>query len=401
MRILIVEDERISRVSLVRQLEALGHAVTAAEDGEAAWALFVPDSFDMVITDWEMPKVSGVELIRRIRQVPAGSYVYVIMLTSRSNKSDLVEGIEVGADDFVSKPFDREELRVRMLAGERIIRLERALSEQNEQLQRAHTRMKGDLDAAARVQSAMLPRENIITPAARTAWTYVPMDELAGDAIGLHLIDDRYLVAYVIDVSGHGVPAALLSVSAMHYMEPDPPASSTLRDPAESGGLGTVRLPSRVASELNQRFRADSSDARYLTMILCVLDTRDGRLCLSSAGHMLPLVLRGDQLVPVQDAGGLPIGLFSEGEYTDSFVQLMPGDRVYLYSDGILEQFDSADAEMFGQERLEKMLQSGCSCPVDQVVTGAVDVLTAWAGGRRFADDVTLVAMEWKDGSAG
>ncbi len=77
MRILIAEDERITRASLARQLEALGHTVTAAEDGESAWAQFKPDAFDMVITDWEMPKVSGVELIRRIRQGPAGAYVYV------------------------------------------------------------------------------------------------------------------------------------------------------------------------------------------------------------------------------------------------------------------------------------------------------------------------------------
>jgi phosphoserine phosphatase RsbU/P len=401
MRILIAEDERITRVSLGRQLEALGHVVTSAEDGEAAWGQFLPGAFDMVITDWEMPKVSGVELIHRIRQAPADSYVYIIMLTSRSNKSDLVEGIEVGADDFIAKPFDREELRVRMLAGERIIRLERTLSEQNVRLQQAHDRMQRDLNAAARVQQAMLPRENIVTPSARTAWAYVPTDELAGDAIGLHLVDDRYLVAYVIDVSGHGVPAALLSVSAMHYMEPDPPASSALRDPSQAGGLGTVRSPAQVAAELNQHFRADSSDARYLTMILCVLDTRDGRLCLTSAGHMLPLVLRADQLVPVENAGGLPVGLFPESDYEDSYVQLMPGDRVYLYSDGIPEQFDTANAGMFGLERLEALLRSGCSRPIEQVVAGVVDSLAAWAGGRRFADDVTLVALQWQGAAGG
>jgi sigma-B regulation protein RsbU (phosphoserine phosphatase) len=399
MRVLIAEDERITRLSLARQLEALGHAVASAEDGEAAWEQFKSDAFDMVITDWEMPSVSGVELIRRIRRTSTGAYVYVIMLTSRSNKSDLVEGIEAGADDFISKPFDREELRVRMLAGERIIRLERTLSDQNIRLQQAHDRIQRDLNAAARVQQAMLPRGNILTGRARTAWAYVPTDELAGDAIGLHLIDDRYLVAYVIDVSGHGVPAALLSVTAMHYMEPNPPASSLLRDLTERGGLGTVRLPSQVATELNQHFRPDSSDARYLTMILCVLDTHDGRLCVSSAGHMLPLIVRADRLVTLDDVGGLPIGLLAEGQYEDSFVQLASGDRVYLYSDGIVEQFGATGAELFGLERLEGLLRCDRSRSIDQVVTGAVDSLAGWAGGRRFADDVTLVALEWQGAS--
>jgi sigma-B regulation protein RsbU (phosphoserine phosphatase) len=182
-------------------------------------------------------------------------------------------------------------------------------------------------------------------------------------------------------------------------MEPDPPASSALRDLTEGGGLGTVRLPSQVAAELNQHFHADSSDARYLTMILCVLDTREGRLCVSSAGHMLPLVLRADRLVPLDEVGGFPIGLVSENQYEDSFVQLAPGDRVYLYSDGIVEQFDAAGAEMFGLERLEALLRSGCPRPMEQVVAGAVDRLAGWAGGRHFADDVTLVALEWHGGS--
>ncbi len=129
MRILIAEDDRITRASLARQLGNWGHAVTAAEDGQLAWERFQTGGFDIVITDWEMPRLTGVEFVQRIRQAAASTYVYVIMLTSRSDKSDIVRGIETGADDFVSKPFDREELRVRLLAGERIVTLERKLSQ--------------------------------------------------------------------------------------------------------------------------------------------------------------------------------------------------------------------------------------------------------------------------------
>src|SRR5437879_4161209 len=119
MRILIAEDERITRMTLARQLQSWRHEITAAEDGMEAWEQFNLVEFDIVITDWEMPGLSGVELVRRIREVPRSIYTYVIILTSRSDKSDVVKGIEAGADDFVSKPFDREELRVRLLAGER------------------------------------------------------------------------------------------------------------------------------------------------------------------------------------------------------------------------------------------------------------------------------------------
>ena len=149
MRILVAEDERITRVSLIRQLERWGHEVTAAEDGQRAWELFASDQFDIVLTDWEMPRLSGVELIERIRggRDGAAGFVYVVMLTSRSDKSDVVRGIEAGADDFLAKPFDQEELRVRLFAGERIVRLERTLQAQNAELRTAGERMRRDLHA--------------------------------------------------------------------------------------------------------------------------------------------------------------------------------------------------------------------------------------------------------------
>jgi sigma-B regulation protein RsbU (phosphoserine phosphatase) len=218
---------------------------------------------------------------------------------------------------------------------------------------------------------------------------------LAGDALGLYLIDDRYLAAYVIDVAGHGVPAALLSVTAMHYLEPEPENASLLRDKARSGGMGSVQRPSIVATELNRRFSADNSDNRFLTMVLCVLDTLEGRLMVASAGHPLPLVLRGQNLVPVADISGLPIAVFGEAEYQDLTVQLQPGDRVYLLSDGVVEQVSPADGEAFGQDRLTHLLAADHARDLDQVVTHGIDALAAWAGERRFTDDVSLVALEW------
>jgi sigma-B regulation protein RsbU (phosphoserine phosphatase) len=398
MRILIAEDERITRTTLARQLQSWGHEVTAAEDGQQAWELLgAGGEYDIVITDWEMPRMSGVELVRRIRETPGSAYTYVILLTSRSNKSDIVSGIEAGADDYVSKPFDRDELRVRLLAGERIVRLERTLSRQNAELRDANARIHDGLQAAARVQQSMLPRRNILTPSVRTAWKYVPTDELAGDAIGLHLIDDRYLVAYVLDVSGHGVPAALLSVSAMHSMEPVLEATSLLRDTSGRAGaaFGTVRQPSQVAAELNRRFRAGENDGRFLTMVLCVLDTHDGRLCITSAGHPRPLILRAGESIPVPEAGGLPIAIMDGAQYEEATLGLRAGDRVCLFSDGIPEQLDPTGNVQYGPNRLREFLIAHYTAPAEQLVTQTVDELAAWAGSRSFADDVSMVIVEW------
>lgn len=411
MRVLVAEDERITRATLVRTLEAWGHTVTGAPDGAEALRLFEAEAggasaFDMVLTDWEMPGLSGLELIERLRArvggagaSKGGGFVYIIMLTGRSDKADVVRGIEAGADDFVSKPFDKEELRVRLLAGERIVRLERTLSTQNQVLRAADERIRADLRAAARVQSAMLPRANIVTPRVRTAWLYVPTDELAGDGIGLHLVEDRYLVAYVLDVSGHGVPAALLSVSVMHALALEPAEASLLRTRVPASDPGTVRSPELVAAELNRRFPYEKNDGRFVTLVLCVLDTLTGLVRFARAGHGSPLVLRAGAPVEVPDVGGMPLCI-AEGEtYPLGEITLSAGDRLCLTSDGFTEQLgvkDGPNASVeFGDGRLTAALAERTSEPIERAAQGALDALTAWAGERRFKDDVSLAVVEW------
>jgi two-component system, NtrC family, sensor kinase len=129
MKILMADDDSVSRRLLQNQLQKWGYDVTAARDGAEAWRLFEAGLFPMVITDWMMPEMDGSELLRRIRASQRPGYVYAIVLTAKSQKEDLLEGMEAGADDFLTKPFDRDELRVRLRAGERIIRLEHHLRE--------------------------------------------------------------------------------------------------------------------------------------------------------------------------------------------------------------------------------------------------------------------------------
>jgi signal transduction histidine kinase len=137
MKVLIAEDDPISQRLLQSHLEKWGHEVTAASGGAEAWDLFQVGTQQIVITDWMMPDIDGLELVRRIRSFNRPGYVYVILLTARNRKEDMVQGMEAGADDYVGKPFDREELRVRVRQGERIIRLEHTLAEQNKALREA------------------------------------------------------------------------------------------------------------------------------------------------------------------------------------------------------------------------------------------------------------------------
>jgi two-component system NtrC family sensor kinase len=129
LNVLVVDDDAISQRLIATYLSRWGYTVTTASDGAAAWELFEENEYEIVITDWMMPNVDGLELIRRIRASERGAYVYALLLTARTDTGDIVRGMEIGADDFIGKPFDRDELRVRVREGERVIGLEVALAE--------------------------------------------------------------------------------------------------------------------------------------------------------------------------------------------------------------------------------------------------------------------------------
>ncbi len=124
MEIIIAEDNIISRKLLQKILEMQGHKTLVAEDGLQAWELFQKNEVKMVITDWMMPQIDGLELCKKIRSAGKEDYTYVIVLTAKDQKDDLVEVFNSGADDYIPKPFDHEELKVRIKTGERVIQLE-------------------------------------------------------------------------------------------------------------------------------------------------------------------------------------------------------------------------------------------------------------------------------------
>ena len=137
MRVLIADDDPVSRRLLQSYLQRWGHDVVATTNGAEAWQQIQGESFPLVVSDWMMPEMDGLQLVKEIRAHPRPGYTYIILVTERSQKEDVVTGIEAGADDFVTKPFDRDELHARLRTGERIVTLERRLAEQNEALRQA------------------------------------------------------------------------------------------------------------------------------------------------------------------------------------------------------------------------------------------------------------------------
>jgi len=396
MKIMIAEDEQITRRKLQRQLEKWGHEVTAAEDGRQAWEQFQHHNFDIVVTDWDMPHMDGHQLIEHIRGGEQSHYVYIIMLTARNETSDLVAGMGIGADDFLSKPFDRNELHVRLNAGERIIRLERKLALQNAQLSKANEKMKEDLNAAAKVQQELLPKELPDTPHALFAWHYQPCDELGGDILNMFMLDDHHVAMYLLDVSGHGVSSALLSVSLSRVLTARDLKSSVLVTNDPKTNVLQVNTPADVAQRLNRQFPSESQDFYYFTMAYAVLDTQTYIMRYVLAGHPGPILMRPREKPEPVTGTGLAVGIVGEATYDEYELQLQRGDRLYFYSDGIIEA-ENEQGDMLGTEGFINLISQTSQEALQESLHACIAAIQQWCGSCPFQDDVSLLVLEVMD----
>ncbi len=394
MKILVAEDDRITRTRILSYLREWGHDVAEVGDGEAAWTEFQKGGTDMIITDWQMPELDGTQLLERVRsEEELGFHAYAILLTSRSEKQDIVTGLECGADDFVTKPFDKDELRARIKAGERIIELEAALAEKNRILAEANQRMTKNLLAAATIQKSFLPDSLPNDDRVSFAWHYEPCDELAGDTLNVVKLGDSQFAVYIADVSGHGVAAALMSVHLSRALTRTDGPDTILRKPwSPETSSRVIEAPSIVAKRLNRRFPYDVGAGQYFTMIYGVLDLTTQTFTYTSAGHPGPIVISGSEAT-VYSASPPGIGLISDAEFVERTVQLKSGDRLYLYTDGAFE-VSNEEGEELGEQRLADVLSkvANADTSLDDDLRTILETSRAWGGGAPFDDDFSLLA---------
>lgn len=264
------------------------------------------------------------------------------------------------------------------------------IDRQNQDLSRANERMKRDLDAAARVQRTLLPDHLPEVQGLSFAWSYRPCDELAGDALNIVRINDDLIAVYLLDVSGHGVPAALLSVTATRGLHPRAGGVPSLV--VSSGANPQAVDPAQVASRLNSLYPMASNGGHYFTMIYGVLDVHTRRLRFTVAGHPGPILAPTGGQPKRLDVRGFPIGMIEEAEYDESVIELQPGDRLFLHSDGLTEEVN-ARGEMFDDERLLGAIADGQALSLSDTVESLVRRVIAWRGEDHLRDDVSILAV--------
>jgi sigma-B regulation protein RsbU (phosphoserine phosphatase) len=399
MKILVADDDLLARRLLATLLEKCGHEVVQCSDGEVAWQLVQSEGIRLVVSDWVMPNLTGIDLSRRIRAAALDRYVYVILCTSKGEKADFIAGMDAGADDFMVKPVDIDNLRVRVRAGERILNLERDLADKNQELETAHDALQNayaciqdDLKAAAMAQLKLLPPPALKALGVACNWRFRPSSYMSGDIFNFFAVDDRHVGFYLLDVSGHGVPAAMCSMALSLVLGPEGPHRTPLTRYGPRGSTCEAVEPREVISELNSRFQ--TKDDSYFTMTYGVLNAQTSVLRLAQAGNPNPVLIDRAGSVKALSSGGMPVGLWPDMDFDCVEVPFGSGDRLVLYSDGVSECANVEGVE-FGDARVLEYLNASALHPLDTMLNGLEEKLEIWRGSTDFADDVSVLALEF------
>lgn len=402
-RILVVDDSRMQRTILARMLSNWGFDVVGADSGEAAMALLDRFDADLILSDWMMPGMSGLDLCRIFRSRQTGRYRYFILLTSKNTKGEIAQGLDAGADDFVPKPVDSSELRARIAAGDRILSMQDELSRKNtvinrtlDKLRDAYDVIDKDLKQARKIQESLVPERSRTFSRSEVSLLLKPCGHIGGDLVGMFSPVPDKLAFYCIDVSGHGITSAMMTARLSGYL------SSTHFDQNIGTEIRFDRFfallqPAEVARRMNLRLTADQGIDEYFTMAYATVDLKTGYTRLVQAGHPHPALLRKDGTVSYIGEGGLPIGLVPEAQFTQTDLWLEDGDRLLLYSDGITEcQTKSGDMlEEKGMTRLLNALPSGSRGAdlLDDLFWSLSQEMCPTCG---FQDDISGALLEFK-----
>jgi len=377
-KIVLVVDDAPANIHVVNEILHHTYKVRIAINGTKALELAnATPPPDLILLDVVMPGMDGYEVCTRLKADPATRDIPVIFLTGQTEITDETRGFEVGAVDYIHKPFSPAVVAAR-------VHTHLALREIREQLAQQLQTIRGELETARQIQLSILPREIPQFAGLDIAARYIPMTSVAGDFYDFIVVDKNRIGILVADVSGHGLSAALIA---------------SMLKIAFAAQSHHADDPVRVLSGLNE-ILCGKFQGHYVTAAYALIDTRAGTLRYAGAGHP-PLVIREKMTGKTRCVAenGLFLGYFPEAEYSETEVSFREGDSVLLYTDGIPEMTDQSE-EQFGEKRLKLFLDEHHDLPASQFADTLLDRLSVWSGrpsGEGPDDDVTLLTIHFQD----
>jgi CheY-like chemotaxis protein len=374
--VLLVDDEP-ANIQIVNSILKDIYKTRIATSGVKALELAnqVPAP-DLILLDVMMPAMDGYEVCCRLKSADHTRDIPVIFLTGQTEIDDETKGFAVGAVDYIHKPFSPAVVQAR-------VHTHLVLRGIREQLAMQLQTIQGEMDTARQIQLSILPREIPAIKGLDMAARYIPMTSVAGDFYDFLPIDERRMGILVADVSGHGMPAALIA---------------SMLKIALDGQTACATDPARVLAGLNHAL-CGKFKGHFVTAAYVVVDTEKQSLLYAGAGHPPLVIMDAARQARHFTENGLFLGCFPQATYTAVEIPFKPGDWGVLYTDGILEMTDPSD-EQFGLDRFKQLLQNNHALSAGQFVDALLDELSRWscpASGREPEDDITLLAFHFED----
>jgi serine phosphatase RsbU (regulator of sigma subunit) len=377
-KVILLVDDTPANIQIALAILKDLYQVRVATNGTKALELAVSDPLpDLILLDVMMPGIDGFEVCSRLKASQATREIPVIFLTGQTETDDETRGFEVGGVDYIHKPFSPAVVKAR-------VHTHLVLRGIRERLATQLAAMQSELDTARQIQLSILPQEMPKTHALDIAARYIPMNEVAGDFYDFIQVDDRRLGAFVGDVSGHGMPAALIS---------------SMLKIALAAQAAVAHDPALVLSGLNQTL-CGKFQGHFVTAIYVFIDTDKKTIRYAGAGHP-PLVLSDGASGEARalEENGLMLGAFPFATYTSAEVPFREGMQALLYTDGILEMANSAGDE-FGIDRLLQFTNNHGKENAAEFVDALFNELTRWdnrSSGPEREDDLTVLTLRFND----
>jgi sigma-B regulation protein RsbU (phosphoserine phosphatase) len=376
-QILIIDDDPAIQILLKRTLHNQGYDVSVASNGEEGLEQARQLRPGLVICDWIMPRMNGLEVCRQVKATPELSTTMFILLTSLGSVEDRVKGLDAGADDFLCKPIEMLELQARVRAGLRLHEASRELQEQKQLLET-------ELAEAAEYVSSILP-DRMTEPPVTIDARFIPSRQLGGDGFDYYWLDSEHLAIYLLDASGHGLRAALPTISVLNLLK--------------SRALPHINYyqPSDVLRGLNETFQMTQRNDKYFTIWYGVYNRVKRQLTYASAGHPPAVLLSKTPGASIQaqrlQTRGLPIGMFPDVDYLDECCEVAELSTLYIFSDGIYE-INQADGTLWGLDPFVQLLadcRNNSACNLDHVLHS----IKAVNPKDYFDDDLSLLEINF------
>jgi sigma-B regulation protein RsbU (phosphoserine phosphatase) len=377
---ILIVDDAPENLDLLSGILKSTYKVKVAKSGEHALKIIAKSLPDLILLDVMMPEMDGYEVCMQLKSDDSTKNIPIIFVTAMEQESDETKGLELGAADYITKPISPSIVQAR-------IKTQLALKGSIEKLHSAYKiieaqkdRMQQELNVGRDIQLAMVPKNFPTSNNFSVHAVLEPAREVGGDFYDVFTIDDDHICICIGDVSGKGVPAALFMA-----------VSKTLLNSRASSDSSTASIVTHINKELSK----DNENCLFVTLFVCILNTRTGELITTNAGHNPPYLKHIDGSITALTSGNGPaVAGIEEATYTENTIHLQDGDTLLLFTDGVTEA-DDLEGVLFGEDKLKKILADWQHSSIEELVNNVVNETHKYEGTNRQSDDITVLGYKW------